>query len=425
MDNCGIYKIVNSKNGNRYIGSSKSISSRWSAHRCSLRSGKHHNRHLQASWNLYGEESFIFEFVEGCAEGNLLSREQSYINELVPEYNIAQEAGKPAPPPNKPIKSTNIRTGEIIVFQTRDEAAAAGFNEGSITSCCLGLSLTHKGYRFEFVDGSTPECVSYRRQTPVRRVCLSTGEIKVFDSMVSAAEATPDTNVSCISECCKGVISSHCNYTWHYINPKSNRASSNKRVFKTSLIAGGTSSDPIDRIEFGTGQIKSYSSCRMVKSDGFSPDKVFQCCIGKRNQHGGFAWKFSHTELSQELLKRIVDDRPRTINRPVNRVSMKNESDIFIYRNVSDVVADGYSIGNVIQCCNGQRASHKGYFWEYADAPVIRNQSRIIGTSMSDGYELVFDSVTATATSGFLPGKVSLCCVGHRKSHKGFTWRRM
>lgn len=42
----------------------KNVSSRWSVHKHLLRKNKHYNKHLQSSWNKYGESSFTFEIVE-------------------------------------------------------------------------------------------------------------------------------------------------------------------------------------------------------------------------------------------------------------------------------------------------------------------------------------------------------------------------
>lgn len=57
-----IYKITNTKNNKCYIGQSIQTNNvRLNNHRYSLRANKHSNAHLQAAWNSYGEESFIFE----------------------------------------------------------------------------------------------------------------------------------------------------------------------------------------------------------------------------------------------------------------------------------------------------------------------------------------------------------------------------
>lgn len=89
----GVYQIVNTINGHRYIGSAVSIRTRWNTHRHFLRSGKHANRHLQAAWNKYGEACFQFSIIEKCDKLSLVQREQFYMDVMHPEYNLSPKAG--------------------------------------------------------------------------------------------------------------------------------------------------------------------------------------------------------------------------------------------------------------------------------------------------------------------------------------------
>jgi group I intron endonuclease len=83
----GIYRIKNLKNKKCYYGSSKNIEKRWRTHLNNLKNGKHHNDHLQRSWDKYGDNNFVFELVEECDETLLLELEQKYLD-LHPEFNI-------------------------------------------------------------------------------------------------------------------------------------------------------------------------------------------------------------------------------------------------------------------------------------------------------------------------------------------------
>lgn len=77
---CGVYRIVNTTNGKVYIGSSKNIEKRFRQHQYQLRKGTHHSPLLQRSWKVHGEGSFLFEILELCAEENLVSREQFWMD---------------------------------------------------------------------------------------------------------------------------------------------------------------------------------------------------------------------------------------------------------------------------------------------------------------------------------------------------------
>jgi group I intron endonuclease len=61
-----IYSITNTLNGKRYIGSCTSTAVRWKNHRNTLRRGKHHNCHLQASYDKHGPDAFEYEVLMVC-----------------------------------------------------------------------------------------------------------------------------------------------------------------------------------------------------------------------------------------------------------------------------------------------------------------------------------------------------------------------
>ena len=68
-----IYKIINLVNDKFYVGSTTNKKVRFREHRKQLRGNRHHCKHLQASWNKYGEEKFLFAVVEEVAEGQSLA----------------------------------------------------------------------------------------------------------------------------------------------------------------------------------------------------------------------------------------------------------------------------------------------------------------------------------------------------------------
>ncbi|MDP3987222.1 MAG: NUMOD3 domain-containing DNA-binding protein [Nanoarchaeota archaeon] len=80
---CGIYKILNMKDGKVYVGKSKNIEMRWNQHKSKLKKGLNRpNNHLQSSWNKYGEENFQFEIIEECKMEELKEKEEFWINKL-------------------------------------------------------------------------------------------------------------------------------------------------------------------------------------------------------------------------------------------------------------------------------------------------------------------------------------------------------
>lgn len=85
----GIYRIINTRNGKCYYGSSKNIKKRWQRHLNDLKNNKHANIILQRIWNKYGN-IFKFEIVEKCSDDVLLIREQTYLDDNIGGYNIGK-----------------------------------------------------------------------------------------------------------------------------------------------------------------------------------------------------------------------------------------------------------------------------------------------------------------------------------------------
>ena len=92
----GIYIIRNKINNKIYVGSAVNLQNRFWIHISRLRADKHVNKHLQASFNKNGEESFTFNLLEIVEDREqLISREQHFIDILQPHYNMCKQAGRP------------------------------------------------------------------------------------------------------------------------------------------------------------------------------------------------------------------------------------------------------------------------------------------------------------------------------------------
>ena len=83
----GIYKILNNITGEYYIGSSRDVKDRWRRHRLK-RNLKKPTTLLYKAIKSYGIENFSFSILEECDEGVLLKKEQEYIDNLKPKYNM-------------------------------------------------------------------------------------------------------------------------------------------------------------------------------------------------------------------------------------------------------------------------------------------------------------------------------------------------
>lgn len=94
-----IYKIRNITNNKFYVGSTHDSRERFRTHRTQLRGNKHHCKHLQASWNKYGEDFFKFEVLEELPNRDMLfDAENLWLQKWVGEkecYNSGRSAEAP------------------------------------------------------------------------------------------------------------------------------------------------------------------------------------------------------------------------------------------------------------------------------------------------------------------------------------------
>lgn len=94
-----IYRITNMANGKYYIGSADSFARREWQHKYDLKRGVHKNPRLQAAWNTYGADMFVFEVIEEIPDGgNRLQIEDTYLMKCVGQpdcYNINPSAELP------------------------------------------------------------------------------------------------------------------------------------------------------------------------------------------------------------------------------------------------------------------------------------------------------------------------------------------
>jgi group I intron endonuclease len=96
----GIYLLFNTASGKCYPGQAKDLQKRIVHHCTMLRATKHSNRYLQAAWNKYGADSFVFWVLEHVEPSDdlrqrLVEREQYWFDQFPAEikFNLAPAAG--------------------------------------------------------------------------------------------------------------------------------------------------------------------------------------------------------------------------------------------------------------------------------------------------------------------------------------------
>ncbi len=90
----GIYRIVHMESMHEYVGSAITFRKRWNIHKRDLRLGQHHSTYLQRAYDKYGLDAFAFVPIEIVTTADqLISREQYWIDELQPVFNMSRVAG--------------------------------------------------------------------------------------------------------------------------------------------------------------------------------------------------------------------------------------------------------------------------------------------------------------------------------------------
>ena len=181
----GIYKIENLITKDCYIGSSLVIEVRKNQHFNSLSRGKNNSIFLQAAYDKYGINNFTFEIIEICNKDVLIEKEQYYLDNIVPLYNMCKKAystegRKVSEETKNKLRERNLKLGikppestwrdkmrkvemidpntdEVLMeFESLSEAARYFGKSGSfgtnISKVCRGELKTSYKYKWKFKE---------------------------------------------------------------------------------------------------------------------------------------------------------------------------------------------------------------------------------------------------------------------------------
>ncbi len=131
----GVYCIINTVTGKRYVGSAgRSFNQRFLNHRKALRNGNHHSSLLQHAWNKYGPDAFQFQIVEVTLPEHAVAQEQVFINYWKTSdreygYNIVPVAGSwlgMKHTDQSRAKNSAAHRGKRLSADTRNKLSAIG-----------------------------------------------------------------------------------------------------------------------------------------------------------------------------------------------------------------------------------------------------------------------------------------------------------
>ncbi len=109
--------------------------------------------------------------------------------------------------------------------------------------------------------------------------------------------------------------------------------------------------------------IKKYESADEAEIDGFNAGTIRSTCLGKsRYTYMDYLWLY---EKNYIINKDYSFKRKKNSKRKVKRID--SEGNIKIYESASKTFEDGYNPKNVQQVCSGEKKSHKGHIFKYAE----------------------------------------------------------
>lgn len=306
----GIYKITCLKNNMSYVGQAKDIQKRFVRHIRSLNKNKHYNKHLQNSWNKYGEKNFIFEVIENCTTKKLNEREIYWIYTLDTFKNGFNQTcggggalGKKHEDgwlkmvlsasnaiTSKPVIQIDSNNGEIISrYGSMSEASRVfGISPTAIQLCVEGKNKRACGYYWVLEEEYNSFKFSPFKNETILSVCqidiISGKLLEIFDSL-SDASRNVKTISSSITDCCRGRQKSCAGYFWkYYENGDENKEDFEVPIRKESKIK-------VVQLSLEGEFIRLFDSrIDAERKTGICSTSISQVCKGVYKQTNGYKW---------------------------------------------------------------------------------------------------------------------------------------
>ena len=247
-ENCGIYRILNTKNNKSYVGSSFRLHERYIQHKNNLDKNKHPNLHLQQSYNKYGRDFFVFIILEICSIEHFVEKEQFYVDKhksnnkefgynkrVIVESNrghtfkmsqsskeklrkIGIERGKTVEfksfmssvHKNKivstetRVKNSSSQKGKVLSQKTKDKIGLNFKGKSLSQEHKNKISLSKKGIRTVVID-FTEEVrnkISQAKKKKIVKLSICGEELEVFNSVTTASKSV-GLSLSSISKALK------------------------------------------------------------------------------------------------------------------------------------------------------------------------------------------------------------------------------
>ena len=324
--------IKNLKNDKKYIGQAADIYWRWGHHKSDLKGNRHHNKHLQNSWNLYGEDNFEFSIIEECPICILDEREIFWINKLRTYVGFDNCQGYNEDLGGKGIrgyKHTEEEINKMRRIQNPEIVLQFDLNFNFIKEWIGGVSHINKEL------GYTKECILLRcNHTILNKMTPYKNSFWIYKSEFESDLFTWD------------------NYFQHVRHKDEKVICQYDKCFKL---------------------LRKWNSHYELKSEGYNIKPILNICnhYGSQKTYCDCIWAYDGDDFSDGYFGFYDEYKKGRHNcRKVNMKSEKNGDIIKSFNSITDACRflgkpDKFR-GNIVQSIsNNQRSA--GYYWEYAD----------------------------------------------------------
>ena len=317
----GVYAIENLTNGKRYIGSAIDVYDRWKLHRQRLKNNTHHAAYLQRAYNKYGVDNFEYLVLYECqpVKEDLLFYEQWFIN-LFGDYNSSKTAGSPLGYKHteetikkrliawncKPVIQVDLHGNVIKKYKfAKDAEKETGIKTSSIYASARNFWKTGDCFwvfdeadipksiesrilsRKKFIENATKASACTKE---VIKISIDGDILGTYHSLSDAARKN-NVDVSSISiALSEGMTCNGC----LYVSNEENIDDCVKKYKNRTEYFLRKREKEIEQIDLVTGKtIKVWRSLSDASNNlGIGIPNISAVLNGRRNQAGGFGWKF-------------------------------------------------------------------------------------------------------------------------------------
>jgi len=217
MKNSGIiYKVTHKESGESYIGATtKTMEQRKEDHL--QKADKGSGGQFQEAIATLGPEAFAWtEICTANSIDELAQKEKEYIIQYDSKnkgYNSDAGGGM-----QKTVFQYSTKDGSLVnTYDSLKSAAdAVGVYKSSISSACLGVIKTCKGYHWSYFH-PVPMILKDGRKKGVIQMDLKGVHKAEYESVAEASRKT-GLSPTCIKRCCRGERDKSGGYRWRYIN---------------------------------------------------------------------------------------------------------------------------------------------------------------------------------------------------------------